>query len=182
MHLSEENNASYCKRVKLHFLLITIWQFLGLVICADNIKGRIVKTHSQMRGRGVIYAPRKTYCSIKHFIFLIVSTCLVDYHVWQSCVNKTWHVASGHSFSVTAQIDDMCGLEALIQRCGLAMTTQIVGLYLTKIVGSHSTTNWYRYAMVDQWICTYMNYFVNIWLSYMMVNRTSGYKWEYEKT
>jgi hypothetical protein len=54
------------------------------VICADNIKGRIVKTHSQMRGRGVIYAPRKTYCSIKHFIFLIVSTCLIDYHVWQS--------------------------------------------------------------------------------------------------
>jgi hypothetical protein len=151
--------------------------------------------------RGIfIYPPTKTYCSIKYlwvlnfFIYQFVSTCLIEHHMWQLCINKIWHVASRHLSSMTAwswRLKLMThDIEALIYTgaCShLAKSVdshlaKIVGSYLTKIVISHLTTNWHRrVAMVDQWIYTYMNHFVDIWLSHVMINMTSGYKWESEK-
>jgi hypothetical protein len=140
-----------------------------------------------------IYPHTKTYYSVKHlhvlsfFIFSLISTYLVDHHVWQPCVNKTWHVTSRHWSSVATwpwRLKFMtCGLDALMQRGGLAMMTQIVGSHFAKIIDSHLSTNSHRHAaVVDQWICTYMDCFVDTWLPHVMINRTSGYKWGSEKT
>jgi hypothetical protein len=111
-------------------LSLYVWKDGSLTIK----KGKIVKTHLQMR-EVFIYPPTKTYCSVKHlqvlsfFILPLVSTCLVDqtltsfkfFHI-ATCVHLScWssRMAAMHQQNMTH------GLEALILHDGLAMTVQI---------------------------------------------------------
>jgi fucose 4-O-acetylase-like acetyltransferase len=129
------------------------------------------KTHLQIRGFSVTHLKNLFFSQThKSFNFFHILTCLVDHHMWQSYVNKTWHMILRHSSNVAAwtwRLKLMArAFEALIQRDNLITMTQIVGSHLAKIVGSHSVTNWYRcIVVVDQWIYLYIDYFFDTWLS-----------------
>jgi hypothetical protein len=73
--------------------------YYGTELCMSYyFFGKIAKGHLQMRG--FIYPPTKIYYSVKHlksfifFRFLLIYTCHVDHHVWQTCANKTIHVGA----------------------------------------------------------------------------------------
>jgi hypothetical protein len=168
---------NYCRP----WILSYVWPFILFILKKKKLQKLTYKWG------GFIYPPIKTYCSVKHlqvlsfFIFsLVLLTITRGSHVstkhdtWSRGTHPTWR-----SWWLKLMTH---GLEALIQRDGLTMTAQIVGLHLAKIVGSHWATIWHKHATtVDQWICGYMNCFVDKWLSHVMVNMTSGYKWESEK-